>query len=358
MNNGRLLKRSRTLYVPLLIQTQDGSKILAYMVSLGPAGIGLKITQKINVTDRIVLETLDDNLINLKEFTVKLLWQSVQGGAYYYGGRFENLTENQKSLLAVQLQKLYPRDSRPKKNIISISLKLGIGILMTAIFIVGLRSDLGSSWLKVYIALYGVTFLRIWETFLTSKESKPFDDSDDWTISGVVLYYVLMLILIGAEITFVHAALIGWWTFIAAGIYVCSFLFRLYCVRTLGVNWRIHVQEDVKDGMPNLNVVDAGPYKYLRHPIYLGVIFELLAIPLMLGAPLTAIFVIFVNIPLQVLRSKLEEQSLLKTFGSAYARYMREVGGFIPKKRLSSERVQEKRSHMFILEGQDRRQRR
>jgi methyltransferase len=58
---------------------------------------------------------------------------------------------------------------------------------------------------------------------------------------------------------------------------------RVWCIRSLGRQWNVRavVPED-------LVPVASGPYRYVRHPNYLAVILEFLALPLVGGAALSA----------------------------------------------------------------------
>ena len=64
---------------------------------------------------------------------------------------------------------------------------------------------------------------------------------------------------------------------------VLANLLRFWVIATLGVHWNVRVVRS----MP-LGVVTAGPYRFVRHPNYVAVFVELLALPLVHGAYLTA----------------------------------------------------------------------
>ena len=73
-----------------------------------------------------------------------------------------------------------------------------------------------------------------------------------------------------------------------------------------------------------------GPYKHIRHPIYLGIIFEELAYPLIACAYYSLIFAVFVCVPLVVIRAWTEEKYSLRRFGKKYSDYRQEVGMLFP----------------------------
>lgn len=60
---------------------------------------------------------------------------------------------------------------------------------------------------------------------------------------------------------------------------------RIWFMHALGRLWNVRILE--REDQP---VVVMGPYRYIRHPNYLAVILELLALPLILGAYWTALF--------------------------------------------------------------------
>lgn len=59
---------------------------------------------------------------------------------------------------------------------------------------------------------------------------------------------------------------------------------RIWAIVALGDHWNVRIVDSTR-----LGVVSAGPYRYLRHPNYLAVFVELLCLPLVHGAWLTAV---------------------------------------------------------------------
>jgi len=69
----------------------------------------------------------------------------------------------------------------------------------------------------------------------------------------------------------------------ALALLLLSNLLRFWVIATLGVHWNVRVVRS----MP-LGVVTGGPYRFVRHPNYVAVFVELLALPLVHGAFITA----------------------------------------------------------------------
>lgn len=63
---------------------------------------------------------------------------------------------------------------------------------------------------------------------------------------------------------------------------VLFFLFgqilRIWAIKTLGYRWSVRIFI-----LPKLPVITSGPYRFIRHPNYLGVILEIAALPLIMG---------------------------------------------------------------------------
>ncbi|MGE0684241.1 MAG: methanethiol S-methyltransferase [Candidatus Binatia bacterium] len=92
----------------------------------------------------------------------------------------------------------------------------------------------------------------------------------------------------------------------------------------------------------SLHFATPGPYKLVRHPLYVGWFFAFWATPTM-----TVAHLVFASLTVAyiLLAIQLEERDLLAAHGQAYAMYRRQVPMLIPrlfaKKRMSQQAVQE-----------------
>lgn len=95
----------------------------------------------------------------------------------------------------------------------------------------------------------------------------------------------------------------------------------------LGGNWSGTVT--VKVGH---ELVRTGPYRFVRHPIYTGLIVALLGTALQRAQvrDLIAILLLYVGFKM---KSKIEEHAMISTFGAEYAEYSRRTGAIVPKPR-------------------------
>ena len=82
--------------------------------------------------------------------------------------------------------------------------------------------------------------------------------------------------------------------------------------------------------------VEHGPYRYVRNPMYLGILMVGWSLGLALGTwllPLTGTLVFGIL----ALRTRIEERYLLERFGGQYRDYMSRVGRFFPRLRGASQ---------------------
>lgn len=81
----------------------------------------------------------------------------------------------------------------------------------------------------------------------------------------------------------------------------------------LSLQWRWTVKVMTLPGLPP---VRQGIYRYLRHPNYLGVILEILAVPLLHSAYITSIIFSLANLLLLAARIRTEDRALMEAIDS------------------------------------------
>ncbi|ABZ83022.1 conserved hypothetical protein [Heliomicrobium modesticaldum Ice1] len=95
-----------------------------------------------------------------------------------------------------------------------------------------------------------------------------------------------------------------WWMAPAAAFLIAQGL-RYWCMTSLGHFWNTRIFV-----LPGANAIRRGPYRFFRHPNYLAVVTELLCIPLLFGAWITAAVISIVNLYLLSVRIQAEEAAL------------------------------------------------
>ncbi|WP_042434046.1 isoprenylcysteine carboxyl methyltransferase family protein [Streptacidiphilus anmyonensis] len=107
------------------------------------------------------------------------------------------------------------------------------------------------------------------------------------------------------ETALLHRPFLPWlgWPALAAALSAQAL--RWWCIATLGTRWNTRVIV-----VPGLPLVDRGPYRWLRHPNYLAVVVEGVALPLVHANWITAAVFTLVNWPLLVTRVRCENAAL------------------------------------------------
>lgn len=119
-------------------------------------------------------------------------------------------------------------------------------------------------------------------------------------ISGSVQIAGLVIVLIGAGVS-------------------------IFARKELGTNWAHAFEYQVKQKQ---ELVTSGIYKYIRHPIYIGLILGFIGGELVVKSYL--VFVAVIIIAGAYYQAQLEEKLLIKYFGEDYKNYMKRSKMFIP----------------------------
>jgi methyltransferase len=88
---------------------------------------------------------------------------------------------------------------------------------------------------------------------------------------------------------------------------------RYWAIVTLGERWNTRVIV-----WPSVPPVTGGPYRFVRHPNYTAVIVEMVSVPVIHGAYLTAVGFSLANAWLLRIRIRAEEKALGETWSSAF----------------------------------------
>ena len=116
-----------------------------------------------------------------------------------------------------------------------------------------------------------------------------------------------------------------WTFFIGIALMSLGMLIRGWAIRTLKgyFLFAVGVREDQK-------VVEAGPYRLVRHPAYSGAILCFVGIGLAVQSLAGLILLLLVSIAAYAYRMSVEDRALLKGIGEPYAAYMSRTKRLIP----------------------------
>ena len=101
---------------------------------------------------------------------------------------------------------------------------------------------------------------------------------------------------------------------------------RVWAVAALGGAFRTTVEVD-----PGQAVVSTGPYKWILHPSYTGLLLILLGFGLAVGNWLSLAACVVVPLPALVRRIHIEEAELNRVLGDAYRSYASDKARLIPR---------------------------
>lgn len=173
-----------------------------------------------------------------------------------------------------------------------------------------------------------VALLRVYELQISRRHqremiahgaSKVADPRFRW----MVLVHSCVLLGAALEVVFLHRAFYPLFAAICFGVFLAANVIRWWVIRTLGEHWNVQVMNST-----GIGVITTGPYRYVRHPNYTAVFVEMLALPLIHSAWITAAVGSAAHVIVLSQRLATEERVL-----SSDAHYRQAMGGkprFIP----------------------------
>lgn len=123
---------------------------------------------------------------------------------------------------------------------------------------------------------------------------------------AMVALHTGFLVACVAEVWLLGRSFLPWLGWPALAIALSCQLLRWWCIRSLGPRWNTRVI--VVPGLAPIR--DRGPYRHLRHPNYVAVVTEGLALPLVHTAWLSALVFSLLNAVLLRVRIRTEEAAL------------------------------------------------
>lgn len=141
-----------------------------------------------------------------------------------------------------------------------------------------------------FLALLGVVaILRLAELRISRRHQRLLLSTgakrvSDPSFRWMVPLHVGVLVGAGAEVWFLRRPFVPVLAAVMGALFLAANALRWWVIRALGGQWNVEVIDSGKRG-----VVDEGPYRFIRHPNYDAVFVEMLALPLIHTAWLTAV---------------------------------------------------------------------
>jgi methyltransferase len=137
--------------------------------------------------------------------------------------------------------------------------------------------------------LLAVALLRIVELRISKKHQEEMIARGAAKVAEPKFRWMVGLhaaVLVGAavEVVVLRRPLILWLAAPMFILFLAANAVRWWVIQTLGEHWNVQVMDSTR-----LGVVTSGPFRYVRHPNYAAVFAEMLALPLIHTAWITAI---------------------------------------------------------------------
>ena len=163
-----------------------------------------------------------------------------------------------------------------------------------------------------YVALVAATAVeRLVELVVSTRNARwSFDrggvESGRGHFPAMVALHSGLLVACVAEVVLADRPYLPWLGWPMLAVVVASQVLRWWCVTTLGTRWNTRIII-----VPGLPLVAGGPYRWLRHPNYVAVVAEGVALPLVHTAWVTALcFTVLNAVLLLRFRIPAEERAL------------------------------------------------
>jgi protein-S-isoprenylcysteine O-methyltransferase Ste14 len=174
--------------------------------------------------------------------------------------------------------------------------------------------------LKLVIGLAWIVFWIYWlASASTSKESISGGWRSRLTGVSAVGVFVIAGVLRGGSLA-VHSPILG---AIGALLFACGIALAVWARLNLGRNWGMPTSQRVD---PEL--VTSGPYRFVRHPIYSGLLTAMLGTALVDN--LLGLIVVVLLVAYFYYCGTVEERNLTATFPKAYPEYRSRTKMLIP----------------------------
>ena len=141
----------------------------------------------------------------------------------------------------------------------------------------------------LYVGLVaGVAVLRFVELRISRKNQQKLAAAGakraaDPRFPAMIALHTCVLAGAAAEVVFLERLFYPGLGVAMTSLFLCANGLRVWVIRTLGTHWNVQVMDSTQ-----LGVVTTGPYRWVRHPNYTAVFTEMLALPLIHTAWITA----------------------------------------------------------------------
>jgi methyltransferase len=180
-----------------------------------------------------------------------------------------------------------------------------------------------------YVALIGaVAALRLVELRISKRNqqrlvARGVTKARDPRFPAMVALHTAVLAGAAAEVVFLRRPFYLVLALPMATLFLAANALRWWVIHTLGTHWNVQVMDSAR-----LGVITSGPYRWMRHPNYSAVFIEMLTLPLIHTAWMTA--VIGTTLHTWVLRGRIAAEERVLLADPAYRAAMGSKPRFLP----------------------------
>lgn len=178
-------------------------------------------------------------------------------------------------------------------------------------------------WGTVGVWVIGERILTFQDSRSGACSSKQDGGSYLWVVAGVVGGFAAGIAL--ASVSVLPLPVPFFWRVIGVVIAWGGMLLRLWAVLTLGRFFTTKVQV-----RPEQRVITTGPYRFVRHPSYLGLLILFFGLGLGLGDLASAVVMVVLPAVGIIKRIMVEEAALCAALGDSYIDYSKGRARLIP----------------------------
>lgn len=141
-----------------------------------------------------------------------------------------------------------------------------------------------------------------------------------------LLATILLFVFYPSALDWSRVALPGWLRWVAAGVAVPCIPLAWWVFRSIGNN----ISETVLTKRTH-QLVSAGPYRWIRHPLYAVAMLLLLTFAVIASSWFVALYWLLTVLVFRLIVIPREEGFLIKAFGDRYLNYQKGTGALLPK---------------------------
>lgn len=177
----------------------------------------------------------------------------------------------------------------------------------------------------IIVLLYGAGEALLTFSHRAGHKTQKADQGSLLLLWLVIPVATLLALMIGRHLEFADLPLFRLHHEIGIAVMVAGMLLRIHAVVHLGRFFTVNVAI-----AQDHTLIDTGPYRWIRHPSYTGILMVYLGIGLCLANGVALAIILLPSIALMLWRIRIEERALQAGLGAPYTAYMQRTFRLLP----------------------------